>query len=148
MHCLFDETYETVPSSLAYLKIPWLPHHLSDKTPYFRNYSGPSTSHPSIPFGIAKPEIGRTVHSTKLINFRYLGQTLPFLIFACAVSSINIICVPSSKLNFPNPTPVSNLAHKQDTVLGTVAGYKEVEDRTAEKHRVWLGRKHELCTIK
>lgn len=47
------------------------------------------------------------------------------------------------------PGLVSDLPHEQNTVLSTVAAYKEVEDKAAcEKCRVWLGRKHKLCTIK
>lgn len=35
------------------------------------------------------------------------------------------------------------------TVLGTVAIYKKAQDKAArEKHRIWWGENHEVCTIK
>lgn len=35
------------------------------------------------------------------------------------------------------------------TVLGTMAIYKKAQDKAAhEKDRIWLGKNHEVCTIK
>lgn len=85
----------------------------------------------------------RGLRATKLINFLYVEQTLPFPTFPCAISSVS--SVPSSRLNFPRPYPcfTSRLWTRLCKVL-----WPDTDKAACEQHRIWLGRKHELYTIK